>query len=108
GQDAGLIERADFGHGRVGHGLAKSRAVERVGRVLSDWRRHAKCHIRRRQAVHAVHTARVSQLAMRSVPPIGAANGKRRWPANWRMERSPANSVAATTKPNAAKFAVLP
>ena len=41
------------------------------------------------------------------MPPVGAAIGNRLWPAYWRTVRSPANTAAATTKPNAAAIRVL-
>src|SRR6266404_8690149 len=101
GQDAGLIERTDIL--RVGHeaGLL----VSRVGRFLSDWRARRKACRPRFQETRrgqAAATASVSQLAIRSVPPVGAAIENRLWPAYWRSVRSPANSIAATTNPNAA------
>src|SRR5258708_3362694 len=51
---------------------------------------------------HAAATASVSQLTIKSVPPVGAAIGNRLWPAYCRSVRSPANSAAAMTNPNAA------
>ena len=55
---------------------------------------------------HAAATASVSQLTIRSVPPVGAANGNRLCPAYWRSVRSPANKAAATTNPNAAAIPI--
>src|ERR1700730_18680899 len=56
----------------------------------------------------AAATRSKSQLAINSVPPVGAAIGKRRWPAHCRNVRSPANNAAATTKPKAAAIPILP
>ena len=51
---------------------------------------------------HAAETDSASQLAISSVPPVGAAKGNSPWPAYWRSVRSPANKAAAMTKPNPA------
>src|SRR6185295_13984817 len=50
----------------------------------------------------AAPAASASQLAISSVPPVGAAIGNRPCPAYCRIVRSPANSEAARTKPKAA------
>ena len=46
----------------------------------------------------AAATASASQLAINSVPPVGAAIGKSPWPAYCRSVRSPANRLAAIDK----------
>src|ERR1700752_4857986 len=118
GQDAGLVERADMGggHERVSHGgrwrdvgpvsirlpgRAQSGPVAVLSRAFlpSPTREEGKSHPR---LGHAAAIASASQLAINSVPPVGAAIGKRPWPAYCRSARSPANSTEAMTKPIAA------
>src|SRR5260221_6038251 len=51
---------------------------------------------------HAAATASVSQLTIKSVPPVGAAIGNRLWPAYCRSVRAPADNAAAVANPDAA------
>ena len=93
------------------------------GRVLSDWRAGRKVGIcvrglfslptrgkgrtRQPRRGQAAATASASQLAISSVPPVGAAIGNSPCPAYCRSVRSPANRLAAITKPKAAAMPIL-
>src|SRR3954451_14036835 len=74
------------------------------GRVLSDWRARRKVRAGFQVPCRgqAAATASKIQLAISTVPPVGAALANSPWPANCRKVRSAANSDAAMMKPNAA------
>ena len=114
GQDAGLVERADLGVGhepvsradggcRAGFYPIAGQGAKPRKYPLPLWEKATTIHTR--SAATPAATASTSQLAIKSVPPVGAAIGNRPWPAYCRSVRSPANSAAAMTKPNAASSA---